>query len=189
MPKKLKVKLNDKQMADIEKAINKDKRPEVRQRAAALNSLHQGHSVKEVANLLAVTVQSVYNWLHRWEEKGVEGLANQSKSGRKRKADEQYCRELEIAIEQEPREQGYRFAIWTVKRLRDHLEDKTGVHMSISRLRYVIEERGYVYRRPKHDLTNVQDLEAKEQAKELLEELKRGRSRTISSSSLWTKRP
>ena len=59
----------------------------------------------------------------------------------------------------------------------------------LSKTNEVIRQRGYVYRRPKHDLTNLQDLTAKQQAAELLEELKKGRSKTISGFSLWTKRP
>ena len=62
--------------------------------------------------------------------------------------------------------------------------------MSVSRLRVVIRKHGYVYRRPKHDLTSLQDPEAKEQARELLEALKKGSAQiTKSGSSLWTKRP
>lgn len=61
--------------------------------------------------------------------------------------------------------------------------------MSISRLRVVIRNQGFVYRRPKHDLTSLQDPDAKEQARELLEALKKGHSQTTKSgSSLWTKR-
>jgi transposase len=79
--------------------------------------------------------------------------------------------------------------MWTVERLRDHLERKTGVHMSVSRLRVVIRKQDYVYRRPKHDLTSLQDPDAKEKARERLEALKKGRSQaTKLGSSLWTRR-
>ena len=61
--------------------------------------------------------------------------------------------------------------------------------LSVSRLRVVLKARGYVYRRPKHTLSNLQDLQAKEDARKLLGELKKGLSKTISSSSLWTKQP
>ncbi len=189
MPKKHKIKLNDDEFAEIEAAINKDKRPEVRQRATAMRLLHLGHPPKEVASMLAVTVQSIYNWIARWQASGVAGFANRWAGGARRKADARYCQQLDAALDSEPRELGYRFAIWTVKRLRDHLEDKTGVHMSVSRLRYVIIERGYVNRRPKHDLTSLQDPQAKTQTRELLDELKKRRLETISGSSLWMKPP
>jgi hypothetical protein len=81
---------------------------------------------------------------------------------------------LEETLDQDPRELGYRFAIWTVERLRDHLRLQMGVEMSVKRLGEIILERGYVYRRPKHDLKNLQDPEAKAQAEQRLEELKKG---------------
>ena len=187
MPKKLTLHPDD--IPKLETAIERDERSEVRQRAAALRAVHLGQSVKEVAMVLAVTEPTVYGWLKRWREEGVEGLAHRPRVGRPRIADEQYCRALEEAIETDPHELGYRFSIWTVERLRDHLERTIGVHLSVKRLGEVILERGYVYRRPKHDLKNLQDPAAKEQAKQMLEELKRGRSKTISGFSLWTKRP
>lgn len=187
MPRK--VSLYNDDIARLEEVLATDKRPEVRQRAAALRAVHLGTPVKEVALVLAVTPATIYNWLKAWQSEGVEGLANEPRPGRPRKADEAYCRALEEAIEQDPQALGYRFAIWTVERLRDHLTRHTGVEMSVKHLGEVMAERGYVYRRPKHDLTTLQDPTAKAQAQELLEALKKGRSGGSSGFSLWTKRP
>lgn len=185
MPRK--VTLYDDDVPKLEAALKNDGRVEVRQRAGALRAVHRGQAVKDVAVVLAVTEATVYNWLKAWHTEGVEGLANQPRRGRPRKADEGYCQALEAALEQDPQALGYRFAIWTVERLRDHLTDKTGVELSVKRLGEVIAERGYVYRRPKHDLKNLQDPAAKAHAQEILVELKKGRSTPISGSSLWTK--
>jgi transposase len=188
MPKKLDFKITETELLQVTEAIRKDKRPEVRQRATAIRLLGIGQKPEEVAVNLAVQPPTIYSWFHRFRQDGVEGLANRPKGRPRRKADEDYCRALEEAIEREPSDYGYPFAIWTVERLRDHLERETGVHMSVSRLRVVIRKKGYVYRRPKHDLTSLQDPEAKEQARKLLEELKKGHSKmTKSGSSLWTK--
>ena len=186
MPKRIKRKPND--IPELERALD-DRRAEVRQRAAALRAVYLGKAVKDVALVLAVTEATIYNWLKAWQAEGVEGLANEPRPGRPRKADERYCQALEEAIEQDPQELGYRFAIWTVERLRDHLQVKTGVELSVKHLGEVIAERGYVYRRPKHDLTNLQDPEAKAAAQAMLEALKKGRSAGVSGFSLWTKRP
>lgn len=189
MPKKLNFQLTETELSQVTEAIRKDKRPEVRQRATAIRLLALGQKPAEVAESLAVQATTIYSWFHRFRRDGLEGLANQPKGRPKRKADEAYCQALKEAIEHEPGDYGYPFAVWTVERLRDHLERETDVRMSVSRLRVVIRKQGYVYRRPKHDLTSLQDPEAKEQARELLEALKKGRSKTTKSgSSLWTKR-
>jgi transposase len=189
MAERLKYEKTDDEVKILEHAIRHDGRPEVRQRAMAIRMLHLGNHPTQVAHTMAVSLPTLYNWHARWKEKGLEGLANRPKSGRPGKADDQYCRVLEETIAKEPPEFGYAFTIWTVQRLRDHLEKQTGIHLSESRLRVLLRKKKYRYRRPKHDLHHLQDPEAKEQARELLEELKKGSSKTISSSSLWTKRP
>ena len=90
-------------------------------------------------------------------------------------------------LEKEPAAYGYRFAIWTSDRLRMHLEKETGILLSEGRFRALLKKKGYRYRRPKYDLSHLQDQTAKKQAEELLEELKKRASETISNSSLWTK--
>jgi transposase len=179
--------LKPKELSEIEKAIRQDKRAEVRQRAAAIRLLHLGQKPEVVAEQQLVSVPTIYNWHKLWREQGLEGLANKKKTGRPSKATEAYCQKLEEVLEKEPAEYGYLFAIWTSDRLRTHLETETGILLSESRFRALLKKKGYRYRRPKHDLSHLQDKQAKKKAEKLLEEMKKRASETISSSSLWTK--
>jgi putative transposase len=189
MPKARDYRLTGTQLTAVETAIRRDKRPEVRQRCTAIHLLHLGHKPGEVAKMQAVSIPTIYGWIDRWWEGGVEGLANKPKSGRPLKADDGYSQVLEETIAKEPSDLGYDFAIWTVDRLRAHLKKKTGIDLSESRFRALLRRKGYRYRRPKQDLGHLQDKKAKAEAEERLEELKKRSSETISSSSLWTKRP
>ena len=92
-------------------------------------------------------------------------------------------------VEQEPGAFGYDFTLWTVKRLIAHMVSETGIELSVSRFRTMMRKRGYVFRRPKHDLKSLQDPEARTAAEAWLDELKRGALPQSSTSSLWTKRP
>src|SRR6266487_6503758 len=179
--------LKPKELAEIEKAMRQDKRAEVRQRATVIRLLHLGHKPEAVAEQQMVSVPTIYNWHKIWREQGVEGLANRPKTGRPAKATEAYCQKLEEVLDHEPAEFGYRFAIWTSDRLRTHLDKETGILLSESRFRALLKKRGYRYRRPKHDLSHLQDKKAKKKAEKLLEEMKKRAAETISSSSLWTK--
>lgn len=179
--------LTPKKLAEIERAIRQEKRPEVRQRATVIRLLHLGHKPEAVAEQQMVSVPTIYNWHRLWRENGIEGLANKPKQGRPPKANEAYCQRLEEMLVKEPSAFGYRFAIWTSDRLRAHLEKETGILLSESRFRALLKKRGYRYRRPKHDLSHLQDKKAKKKAEKLLEEMKKRASETISNSSLWTK--
>jgi len=179
--------LKPKELAEVERAIRQDKRAEVRQRTTAIRLLHLGYKPEAVAEQQMVSVPTIYNWHKLWREQGLEGLANKPKTGRPAKATEAYCQKLEEILEKEPSEYGYRFAIWTSDRLRSHLEKETGILLSESRFRALLKKKGYRYRRPKHDLSHLQDKKAKKKTEKLLEEMKKRASETISNSSLWTK--
>jgi transposase len=187
MPKARDYHLKEQELQAVENAIRHDKRPEVRQRCTVIRLLHLGHKPIEVAKMQVVTAPTIYLWINRWRSGGLEGLANKPKSGRPLKADDEYSRALEEAIAKEPSELGYDFAIWTSDRLRAHLKKKTGIDLSDSRFRALLQRKGYRYRRPKQDLGHLQDKKAKAEAEERLEELKKRSSETLSGSSLWTK--
>ena len=180
-------KLNDKELEVIQQAMNHARQAEVRQRATAIHLLHQDYKPKELAKMMAVSTGCIYTWHRRWRKEGLEGLKNRPKSGRPAKADEAYQQLLEDLLEAEPSEYGYGFAFWTVDRLREHLRQETGISLSNRRFRVLLKKKDYVYRRPKHDLTLLQDAEEKEQAKVLLEWLKKPVSTVSSNLSLWTK--
>lgn len=187
MPKSLSFQLTEEGLRDIVQAIKHDKRPEVRQRGIGLRLLHEGKMPKEVAEFLSVSQPTVYDWHHRWQEGGIESLANRPKSGRPVKATDSYVAELEKAVEHDPQELGYAFSIWTSERLRQHLKTKTGIELKPTQFKAILKENDFVYRRPKHDLTNLQDEKARQMAEEWLEELKKAPKKAKSTSSLWTK--
>lgn len=189
MPKKINYQLNNIELQTIKEAMTKAAEPEVRPRATAIHLLHLGHSPAQVAEMLSVKVGSIYNWHRRWRAAGLMGLADQPKSGRRLKADEAYCHVLETAVESDPQTLGYEFTLWTAQRLIEHLYQATGKRLSLSHLRAVLKQRGFVYRRPKHDLKPLQEPEARQEALDLIEVLKKKPKLARLSSSLWTKRP
>ena len=65
-----------------------------------------------------------------------------------------------------------------------HLQKESGISMSDETFRQLLKRHGYVYRRPKHDLTPLQDPEARERAEDLLDSLKK-RPMRDKRSTLW----
>ena len=55
MPKTLDFTLIESELEIVVKAVKTDKRPEVRQRAMGLRLLHEGHTPKEVAQIMSVS--------------------------------------------------------------------------------------------------------------------------------------
>jgi transposase len=181
--------LNAEQRAEIEQAINHAPQPEVRQRAIAIRLLHLGHAPEAVAAMLAVAPSTIWNWHRRYRTAGVAGLVNRPKSGRPAKADAEYLAEVERALDTDPRALDYAFSVWTINKLRKHLEKQTGILLSYTQFRALLSKHEYVYRQPKHDLSDLQDADAKAAAENFLDWLKKSPSASLPlSSSLWTKR-
>jgi len=189
MAKRRDYRLNEAELKEVEEAIRRDKRPGVRERAIVVRLLHLGYPAEEIAKMQAISKPTVYAYYHRWEEGGIDALADKPRSGRPPKVTANYREKLREVLEKEPSAYGYDFTLWTIGRLRAHLAKETGIEIGESRMSGLLKEEGYRYRRPKQDLSHLQDQEAKKRANELLEELKKGRLKQMSSSSLWTKPP
>lgn len=189
MPKRINYQLNATDQTVIEQAIKSDPRPEVRWRATAIRLLHLGKKPAEVADLLVISVVTVYGWHDRWRNEGVEGLADKPRSGRPPLATAAYCTKLEEVMAKDPTEFGYTFTVWTIARLIAHLAKETEITLSEDTFRTLLKEHDYVYRRPKHDLKPLQDKAAKQRTLESLEVLKKRPKPVRSNYSLWTKRP
>jgi transposase len=181
--------LSPEQLKELEWTMSHDQRVEVVQRTTAIRLLHYGHQPLKVAQMFVVDKTTIYNWHKRYRQDGVEGLANQPRTGRPPKANTEYCQCLEDALAHEPVDFGYEFALWTVARLRQHLYQITHIDLSDDRLRVLLAEQGYVYRRPKQELSALQDKVARQDAIHVLDELKKEPARVLLNSSLWTKQP
>jgi transposase len=116
----------------------------------------------------AVSITTVYWWYKRWKQDGIEGLATKLRSRRPPKTGDDYLQALEEAFGKEPREFGDVFFIWTIERLRLHLEKETGTVLSDCYFRILLKRKGYRYRRPKYVLDQLQDTDAKLQATQLI---------------------
>ena len=187
MTKPITFTLTTDQLEALNKALKTNKRGEAQKRGLTIRLLHQGHKPADVAQMVDISLPSVYTYWHRFQEHGVSSLMRKKKSQAPRKVTPEFVAALEEALSQPPSAYDYEFAIWTRERLQQHLHQKTGILISLNWLAIKMKELGYAYRRPKHDLTHLQDQEAKAAAKELLEEMKKTSSTTILSSSLWTK--
>jgi transposase len=129
-------------------AATNDARPEVKRRAEALLMLHNGSTpvaVRAAFKLRSRT--SLFNWVKKWQEGGLEGLARRPQSGRPRHTDATYRAQLEAITVMEPKAFGYSLAGWTVAALNAVLYQKTGVTLSDQRLCHLLHEMGFTYQR------------------------------------------
>lgn len=183
--------LSAEQLAEIEQAINYSPRPEVRQRAIAIRLLYLGHHPEQVAQMVAITANTIWTWHRRWRKEGLAGLEDRPRPGRKIKATHLYKQHLEQALASDPQQFGLPYHIWTLNKLRLYLHEQTGILLSYTRFRSLLSKLDYVWRQPKHDLSALQEPQAQQVAEQVLDWLKKTpptTSTSLSNSSSWTKR-
>jgi len=186
MPKQIDYTLTEDELKQVQIAM-KDKNIQVARRAGIVHSLHLGYKPEEVAQLYQVSRATVHNSFNRFQSEGQDGFKSKPIPGRPCKANPEYIQLLETTLESDPKAYGFAFTIWTQARLRQYLNDQTGISLSRSRFQELMKRLDYVYRRPKYDTSHRQDETLRQQVEEALDELKKEPRLKKSNYSLWTK--
>jgi transposase len=117
-------------------------------RGAALLALDEGQSVAEVAELLGVSRQSIYNWSQAFARSPrPETLCDDFGGGRPALWTEEAQALLDECFHRRPQELGYSGTNWTVPLLREYLRDRTGLSLSDDTVRRRLQRLGYVWKR------------------------------------------
>ena len=127
MPSFLQVKLSqseDKTLEELSLANSVPKR--TKQRATALRLNNRGKTVNEIKDYLKCGAKMVRQAIHRWEEKGLAGLWDEKRVGRKRKWTPQDWQTIEKCLWEQKS--------YTAKQLAQKLKQEAGVELGSSKL-------------------------------------------------------
>jgi transposase len=127
------------------------------QRVQALLWLDAGESIDEVADRLAVTRQSVYNWISRFIARADLPVAMRvgdgNRSGRPPTALGIIDSLIDAIIDVDPRTLGYASTIWTAGLLQQYLADKHQVRVSTKSVNRALARLDITWKRPRHQLS------------------------------------
>jgi transposase len=140
---------------ELEYLLRRPGRPE-QHRAQALLWLAQGLPAAEVAELLGVSRQTVYNWADRYRDRAGSGLldrlADAPRSGRPPTGKGVIDPLITAVIEQSPQEFGLRSAAWTAPVLCQYLRKEHRIEVSRKTVARAIDRLGLRWKRPRHEL-------------------------------------
>lgn len=115
-------------------------------RAAALLAVDRGYPVAEVAGVLGVTRQTIYNWLRTYGEAGgAVNLDDAPRPGRPSVWSSDLASVLEQTLRASPAEAGCPGPHWTPRLLQTRLASISGVRVSHETLRRRLRGLGYVW--------------------------------------------
>ncbi len=125
----------------------------VYRRATALLALHEGLSPRQVASLLGITRQTVYNWITLYGGGGEVKLTDSPRPGRPSLWDEEMQKFLSETIAQSPAHFGYGASDWTAKTLQSHLASAREIRVSTEAMRRYLRFLGYEWQNGRYVLS------------------------------------
>jgi transposase len=115
--------------------------------AAILLVLH-GWKSSQIAELFDVTRWSVVKWIQKVNDQGISGLEEGQRPGRPSRMDEKIRRDLEKALERDPREFGLKRNRWDGIVVVEYLERVHGVKLKVRQAQRWIRRLGFSLRQP-----------------------------------------
>jgi transposase len=148
--------LSDRLRHELEEIVRHTPSAKERCRAQALLWLDEGAAVEEVAELLHVSRQTVYNWVSRFQERHGLGprarLIDAPRPGRPRLAGGLIDRLIACVIDGDPRPLGYHSTVWTAPLLCRYLRDYHEIEVSERTIGRAIHRLRIRWKRPRHEL-------------------------------------
>ena len=162
--------LSQEQRERLLKILKEHKNPYVREKVLILLLMNEGKTYQEISNFLEIAYPTVAYWAVHGDPDKLESFLDGRREGNFRKVTKEYEEVLLEIIEKEPAEYGYEFGRWTAARLATYLEKATGIKLSSSQVRRILERKKYVYLWAKYSLEDKQNPEQRKIFKEKLSE-------------------
>ena len=108
-----------------------------------------GESPEEVIAALGFHRSRIYDWLTKYRAGGEKALETKPIAGRPRKLPENYAEALREYVLQDPRQLDFHDALWTREMIRELIETRFGVSVSVSTVSNILKRLGMSVQRPR----------------------------------------
>jgi transposase len=116
------------------------------ERARIVLLSRQGDTVAEIVETLGVCPDTVRRWIHRFDRRGVDGLADRPRAGRPPTYTPEEVGAVVAASLTKPEELGLPFASWTLDRLAAYLNEEQSIPVKRSRISEILIAEGLRWR-------------------------------------------
>lgn len=154
--------------AEIKLLFNTDDKYKIGLRLYAVYQVSLGQSSRKLEQVYNTSFKQITNWVHRFEEQGIDGLKDKPGRGRKsRLSDDQQGKLLDLLINISPEEYGYNTDTWTGPLLIDWIEKQFSITFKKAQIYNIIKDMGFSYQRAKGFYPEA-DTEKQEEFKDML---------------------
>lgn len=140
-----------------------DEPARARIRATIILMSAEAMGARQIAKATGTCKRTVREARRRWRRQAYEGLRDRPHTGRPPRANGRYLRLMSRVVRTDPRKLGYSFAHWTAPRLSEYLKQETGVGLCDDWVRMLLKSLGFVWRKTKLTIRNLQDPRGKKE--------------------------
>ena len=127
-------------------------------RRKAVDALHGGMPVGDIARAFGVYRTTIFRWAQRYSAEGVEGLNRLGGSGRPRKLEVLGGSRLFKIILKPATDFGFETELWTIRRLRQVINEKFKVLLSKNTIWRRVREAGLTYQKPEREYFEIDEV-------------------------------
>ncbi|MEM9543689.1 MAG: helix-turn-helix domain-containing protein [Cyanobacteria bacterium P01_E01_bin.42] len=125
----------------LQQALNASDRADVRDRILMLLLLDDGKTYAQIAEFVGCSKRTVAYWCVRGDPENLESFKDNKIKGNARKVTDEYIAKLLEIYQKTPQDLGYDFKRWTGEKLATHLERETGISISASQIRRILQKQ------------------------------------------------
>lgn len=135
---------------DIKSLFNNDDKYKIGLRLYAVYQVSLGQPSRKLEDLYDTSFKQITNWVHRFDEEGLEGLRDKPGRGRKRLlSSEQRTQLTKLIAEESPLNYGYNSDTWTGPLLIDWITNHFNITYKKAQIYNIIKSLGFSYQKSK----------------------------------------
>ncbi|EON74802.1 Transposase [Lunatimonas lonarensis] len=135
---------------EIKALIRRDERYTIGVRLYAVLQVSLGQPSRNLEELYQTSFKQITNWVHRFEQEGIDGLRDKPGRGRKPLLSAEQSGELlRLMLHESPTDHGYNTETWTGPILIDWIRKSYGIEYRKAQIYNIIKQLGLSYQKAK----------------------------------------
>lgn len=135
--------------AQIKAMFRDDERYTIGIRLYAVYQVALGQPSRKLEELYNTSFKQITNWVHRFEQEGIEGLRDKEGRGRTARLTEDQRNRISSLLKESPEVSGYNSATWTGPMLIEWIEKEYNISYKKAQIYNIIKALGFSYQKGK----------------------------------------
>ena len=157
---------------EIKAMFRDDERYTIGIRLYAVYQVALGQPSRKLEELYNTSFKQITNWVHRFENEGIDGLRDKEGRGRTARLQVDQRTRLGALLKENPEKHGYNSATWTGPMLIEWIEKEYGIIYKKAQIYNILKSLGFSYQKGRGIFPET-DTEKKEVFKETLKKTAR----------------